>query len=101
MACVRCGAERAKLMAQGGCINVAGCERRRLTRRVEMDRKRGGRQCMVATSYGTAIYFCLMREFHKGRCTDGSREWSRKDETATGRLFAKVLRPTGNVSRAR
>jgi len=89
--CSVCGSKRAALV-EGRCLNREGCERRRITRRIEQDRKRGGRQCMVSRG-STSIRFCTMREGHRGLHTDGGREWSSDEETEVGRTFARVLRP--------
>ena len=94
--CSVCGSTRAALSV-GRCVAVPSCERRRIARRIEEDRKRGGRQCMVSRGSAT-IRFCIMREGHGGRHTDGGREFGREEETAVGRVFAEVMRPKRALS---
>lgn len=92
--CTNCGSTRAVLRA-GRCLNLVGCERRRVARRVEEDRKTNPnkRQCMGSRG-STSIEFCIMRQGHKGHLhSNGSSEWGDEDETEAGRLFAGVLRP--------
>ena len=91
--CNVCGSTRAAIF-DGRCKSVMGCDRRRITRRIEEDRKRGGRQCMASRG-SVSIRFCLMRENHSGKHTDGGREWGSEEETPTGRLFATVFKSRG------
>jgi hypothetical protein len=91
--CNRCGSTKAKL-ADSMCANMEGCERRRIARRIREDEKRGGRQCMASRGAST-IRFCIMRERHRGKHTDGGREWGNEEQTEVGRAFAEALRHDG------
>jgi|SRR5271157_2060237 len=88
--CKVCGSTKAKLLLDR-CVNEAGCNVRRIERRIREDDKRGGRQCMNALG-SSSIRFCVMHEGHKGLHTNGGIEWGSEEESPVGRMFASVLR---------
>jgi hypothetical protein len=95
MSCAVCGATRARLML-GRCVNEAGCNRRRIDRRIREDKKRGGPQCMAPRGSGT-ITFCVMRLHHEGlHARDGS-EWGDEEATPIGLLYAEAFRPAARA----
>lgn len=91
MSCAKCGSARA-VLKNGRCVNVDGCERRRIDKRIEDDRKRGGRQCMAA--YGVrSIRFCVLREGHTPAThANGGKEWEDGEgETTQGRALSEIF----------
>ena len=89
MTCIQCGSARAALTA-GVCQNSEGCRARRIRRRIDEDRKRGGKQC-IATIGSTSIRFCV-REKHTGKHANGVTEWGNDERTAAGEAVAAVLK---------
>lgn len=76
------------------CASQKGCIARRCQRRLEEDRKRGGRQCMAATGV-TSIRFCLLREGHEGLHLSGVTEWG-KSVGGLGKKVSEALRSREN-----
>lgn len=88
--CPRCGSTKSDQL-RGRCRSDAGCDARRVARRISEDAKRGGPQCMASRG-STSIRFCLMREGHAGRHANGSVEWGDAERTVAGEAFAGALK---------